>query len=99
MKIRIEQGKGKKDRYAILSHHALDLLRTYYRVCKPKVWLFENRQRQTPLHPTTIGKAVEEAALEAKIKKHVTPPRLPYDTPSPPTYWKKAFVMRQKIIS
>jgi integrase/recombinase XerD len=73
MKIRVEQGKGKKDRYAILSPRALELLRIYYRVCKPKVWLFENPKRPAPLHPTTIEKAVEEAAREAKIVKHVTP--------------------------
>jgi site-specific recombinase XerD len=73
MKIRVEQGKGKKDRYAILSPHALKLLRTYYRICKPKVWLFENNKRAMPLHPTTIEKAVEDAAIRAKISKHVTP--------------------------
>jgi integrase/recombinase XerD len=73
MKIRIEQGKGRKDRYAILSPHALKLLRTYFRICKPKVWLFENNHRAFPLHPTTIENAVEEAAKKAKITKHVTP--------------------------
>jgi site-specific recombinase XerD len=73
MKIRVEQGKGKKDRYAILSPHALALLRTYFRICKPKVWLFENNHRPFPLHPTTIENAVEEAAKKAKIIKRVTP--------------------------
>jgi site-specific recombinase XerD len=73
MKIRIEQGKGKKDRYAILSQRALELLRTYYRICRPSVWLFESRGRRMPLHCTTIGKAIEHAARRANIAKHVTP--------------------------
>jgi integrase/recombinase XerD len=73
MKIRVEQGKGKKDRYTILSQNALDLLRTYYRVCKPRVWLFERPGKPMHLHPTSIQKVVEKAALIARINKHVTP--------------------------
>lgn len=73
MKIRIEQGKGKKDRYAILSQRALELLRTYYRSCKPSLWLFESRGGRAPLHCTTIGKTIERAARWANIAKHVTP--------------------------
>jgi integrase/recombinase XerD len=73
MKIRVEQGKGKKDRYTILSTRALELLRKYYLACKPKVWLFERPNAPIPLHPGTIQKIVQEATVKAKIGKHVTP--------------------------
>jgi site-specific recombinase XerD len=71
MKIRIEQGKGKKDRYTILSHRALALLREYYQACRPKEWLFEGWYGH--VHPRTIGKVVRDAALKANIDKRVSP--------------------------
>ena len=43
MQIRIEQGKGKKDRYTILSAEILPLLRSYYLTYKPKDYLFEGQ--------------------------------------------------------
>jgi integrase/recombinase XerD len=71
MKVRVEQGKGKKDRYTILSQRALDLLREYYRACRPKKWLFEGWYGH--MHPRTIGKAVKDAARKANIDKRVSP--------------------------
>ena len=44
MMIRIEQGKGKKDRYTILSRHLLDELRIYWRKYKPVKWLFTGNE-------------------------------------------------------
>jgi site-specific recombinase XerD len=71
MKIRVEQGKGKKDRYTILSHRALALLREYYRACRPKKWLFEGWYGH--IHQRTIGKIVRDAARNANINKPVSP--------------------------
>jgi len=71
MKIRIEQGKGKKDRYTILSHRALLLLREYFQAFRPKKWLFEGRYGH--MHQRTIGKIVSDAAIKARIDKRVTP--------------------------
>ena len=71
MKIRIEQGKGKKDRYTILSHRALALLREYYQACRPKKWLFEGWYGH--MHPRTIGHIVRDAARKANINKRVSP--------------------------
>jgi integrase/recombinase XerD len=71
MKIRVEQGKGKKDRYTILSHRALALLRQYYQACRPKKWLFEGTHGH--LHLRTIGHIVREAARNANISKRVSP--------------------------
>lgn len=71
MKIRIEQGKGKKDRYTILSQRALALLREYYQAYRPKKWLFEGWHGH--IHRRTIGKIVTDAARKAGIKKPATP--------------------------
>jgi integrase/recombinase XerD len=40
MVIRVEQGKGRKDRYVMLSPHLLDLLRAWWKAARPKGWLF-----------------------------------------------------------
>lgn len=56
MKIRIEQGKGRKDRYTILSKKLLDLLHEYYRIYQPKEWLFYGRDPGQPLAVTTAQK-------------------------------------------
>lgn len=47
--IRVEQGKGAKDRYTILAEELIPLLRDYYRAYRPQEWLFPSRQR--PHHP------------------------------------------------
>ena len=43
MQIRVEQAKGKKDIYTVLSVKTLEVLRQYFQVYKPKVWLFEGQ--------------------------------------------------------
>ena len=40
MVIRVDQGKGRKDRYVMLSQNLLDLLRAYWKVARPTDWLF-----------------------------------------------------------
>ena len=49
MLLRIEQGKGRKDRFAMLSPLLLELLRDWYRIARPAVWLFPGRDRLLPL--------------------------------------------------
>jgi len=41
--LHIKSGKGKKERYTIISQHAIDTLTNYYRVCRPRKYLFEGR--------------------------------------------------------
>jgi integrase/recombinase XerD len=48
MLLRVEQGKGRKDRYAMLSPVLLELLRDWWRIAQPKAWLFTG---QDPLQP------------------------------------------------
>src|SRR5262245_31867883 len=51
MLIRVEQGKGMKDRYTLLSPRLLAELRRYYRVYRPTEWLFADRRRDAPIDP------------------------------------------------
>jgi hypothetical protein len=73
MLLRIEQGKGQKDRFAMLSPVLLDLLRDWYRIARPAVWLFPGRDRLLPLTTRQFNRAVQAAAEMAEIKKRVTP--------------------------
>src|SRR5258708_27836583 len=51
MLIRVEQGKGQKDRYTLLSPRLLDELRAYWREYRPGEWLFPNQKRNGPILP------------------------------------------------
>jgi integrase/recombinase XerD len=53
MVLRIEQGKGRKDRLALLSPRLLDFLRDWYCIAQPAVWLFPGRDAMLPM--TTRG--------------------------------------------
>ncbi|RLB28806.1 MAG: integrase [Deltaproteobacteria bacterium] len=72
MCIRVEQGKGRKDRYVMLSAKLLHHLRLYWRIYKPQDWLFEGRQNgHLPI--STVQTVCKKARIEAGIKKEVTP--------------------------
>ena len=73
MLLRIEQGKGRKDRFAMLSPELLELLRDWYRIARPAVWLFPGRDLMLPMTTRQFTRAVHAAANIAKIKKRVTP--------------------------
>ena len=49
MMIRVEQGKGRKDRHAMLSPQLLELLRDWWRIAPPQVWMFPGRDRINPM--------------------------------------------------
>ena len=71
--LRIEQGKGRKDRFAMLSPKLLDLLRDWYRIARPAVWLFPGRDPMLPMTTRQFNRAVHTAAGIAEINKRVTP--------------------------
>jgi site-specific recombinase XerD len=62
MLIRIEEGKGRKDRYTLLSPRLLQELRSYWRVVRPGPWLFFGRERALPL-PEGTGQAIFDLAV------------------------------------
>jgi integrase/recombinase XerD len=79
MLIRVEQGKGRKDRNAMLSPQLLALLRQWWRegkrrgVMLPEGWLFPGRNCLEPLSTRQLNRAVHEAAETAGIRKRVSP--------------------------
>src|SRR6266536_3050445 len=70
---RIEQGKGQKNRFAMLSPQLLELLRDWYRIARSTVWLFPGRDPMLPMTTRQFNRAVHTAADMAEIKKRVTP--------------------------
>jgi len=72
MVIRIEQGKGRKDRYVMLSPHLLELLRAWYRVARPQGWLFPGRNPIQPMTTRQLNRACHAAAHMAEIGKPVS---------------------------
>jgi len=79
MLLRVEQGKGQKDRHAMLSPQLLEILREWWRegrrrgVLMPGGWLFPGRDRLTPLTARQLGRIVHAAAAVAGIEKRVSP--------------------------
>lgn len=72
MIIRIEKGKGNKDRNAVLSHRTLELLREYYKEYRPDYWLFESSFKEKPTSARRIQDYVRIAGRKSGITKHVT---------------------------
>lgn len=73
MVIRVEQGKGRKDRYVMLSPHLLELLRTWWKVQRPRGYLFPGQDRINPLTIRQLHRGCLAAAQAAGIKRRVTP--------------------------
>jgi site-specific recombinase XerD len=78
MTLRIEQGKGSKDRYAMLSPVLLERLRTWWRVARAQGkmldggWLFPGLNPIDPLSTRQLNRAVHAAAVTARIDKRVS---------------------------
>ena len=73
MMLRVEQGKGQRDRDVMLSPQLLQLLREWWKAARPQVWLFPG---QNPINPVTarqINRAVTAAKDLAGISKRVSP--------------------------
>ena len=71
MVIRVDQGKGHKDRYVMLSQQLLDLLRQWWRIARPRYWLFPGQVPGEPLTTRQLNRAVHAAAQRAGIDKRV----------------------------
>jgi site-specific recombinase XerD len=69
----VYKGKGNKQRQIPVKNSLLDLLRGYYRVYRPKVFLFEGYKPGKAYTPSSFRKILNRAAAEAKIKKKITP--------------------------
>src|SRR6266516_3226433 len=72
MLIRVEQGKGRKDRNVMLSPHLLDLLRSWWKAARPQGWLFPGRDPVQPMTTRQLNRACHAAAHLAEINKRVS---------------------------
>ncbi|MBV9509880.1 MAG: site-specific integrase [Caulobacteraceae bacterium] len=72
MVIRVEQGKGAKDRYVMLSPQLLEILRGYWRLTRPKRWLFPRRDGAGPMDSQTLTVACRVACEQLGLEKRVT---------------------------
>lgn len=74
MLLRVEQGKGKKDRYAMLSPRLLAVLRCYYRAHRPdaKSWLFPSWRTQRHITSGALSQACRDSAKQCGLTKRIT---------------------------
>jgi site-specific recombinase XerD len=72
MVIRVEHGKGGKDRYVMLSAQLLGILRSYWRLVRPRLWLFPGRDEGKPLDVQVLHAACRSAGAAAGLSKRVT---------------------------
>jgi site-specific recombinase XerD len=73
MTLRVEQGKGQRDRYVMLSPQLLELLRDWWRAARPQAWLFPGQNPVNPMSARQLVRAVHAAAQAAGIAKRVSP--------------------------
>lgn len=73
MVIRVNQGKGNKDRYVMLSPRLLEALRDYWKVARPETWLFPGDIPGSPITRDAVGQACSRARRASGIAKPITP--------------------------
>jgi len=69
MMIRVEQGKGKKDRYTILSQRLLGELRKYKQAYQPVLWVFFGKTRNDPCTSPPRRESISSPSRKAALKK------------------------------
>jgi site-specific recombinase XerD len=73
MTLRVEQGKGQRDRYVMLSPQLLEVLRAWWRAARPQAWLFPGQNPVNPMSARQLSRVVRDAAQAAGISKRVSP--------------------------
>src|SRR6516225_6439214 len=71
--IRIRQGKGHKDRQVMLSPKLLEVLRTYWKSYRPKLWLFPGESPERPVSSETVWRVCSQAGEAAHLSKPISP--------------------------
>jgi integrase len=96
MVIRVDQGKGQKDRYVMLSPKLLEILRNWWRVEKPKQWLFPGDIPGQHISRDAVGQACQKARQLSGIRKPISPHSLRQNAESGKmpsrtvtVYWKR----------
>lgn len=73
MVLRVEHGKGQKDRYVMLSPKLLEILRDWWRVGRSRPWLFPGDRPGCPITTHSVNKACQQAHRRSRIPKPITP--------------------------
>ncbi len=73
MMLHIDQGKGRKDRYVMLSPRLLDVFRAYWKVFRPTLWLFTGDVADQPITRGAVELACQKAHRQSGISKPITP--------------------------
>ena len=73
MRIRVNSGKGSKDRYTVLSHRILKELRRYFIMCKPKDYLFNGQKKGSQMSKGALRHALDTAVKRSGLKRKVNP--------------------------
>jgi integrase/recombinase XerD len=73
MVLRVEQGKGQKDRYVMLSPKLLEILRAWWRVNRPRHWLFPGDRPDHPITRSAVEQECQQAHQRSRILKPITP--------------------------
>lgn len=72
--VRVDQGKGRKDRYSLLSPRLLAILRQYWKDARPSTdWLFPSPRLNQPISRGAVTRACQQAHARSGLKKPVTP--------------------------
>ena len=72
MVIRIDQGKGRRDRYVMLSKRLLPTLREYWQAARPKLYLFPGKKDGRHISTTAVYTACKTAMRDAGLKKNIS---------------------------
>lgn len=72
MVLRIEQAKGQRDRFVMLSPRLLAILREYWKAYRPEHWLFPGRTSERPMTEASVRHACRKVARDAGVSKRVT---------------------------
>ena len=73
MVLRVDQGKGRKDRYVMLSPRLLEELRSYWSAARPRAWLFPGDTPGQPISTGAVQQACHKAHRASRITKPITP--------------------------
>jgi integrase len=72
MVVRVEQSKGRQDRYVMLSHKLLIVLREYWKAYRTTHWLLAGQNPAQPLTRASVHKVFRKAKIKAGIAKRAT---------------------------
>ena len=73
MMLRVDQGKGRNDRFVMLSPRLLDELRAYWKAVHPTLWLFPGDRSSQPITRSAVEQACQKALRASGISKPITP--------------------------